>query len=75
MEEGTGSIWESSEQGYKRAREEGEVKRGREQSCEVGRERGSKENGKERQSRDCSLIYGGFPFNEIVSLTEPVKGP
>lgn len=71
MEEGTGSIWESSEQGYKRAMEEGERAelRGRE------RERGSKENGKERQSRDCGLIYGGFPFNEIVSLTEPVKGP
>lgn len=40
------------------------------------RERGErKENGKERQSRDCGLIYGGFPFNEIVSVTEPVKGP
>lgn len=42
---------------------------------EAERERGRKENGKERQSRDCRLIYGGFPFNEIVSVTEPVKGP
>lgn len=39
------------------------------------REEGRKKNGKERQSRDCRLIYGGFPFNEIVSVTEPVKGP
>ena len=40
-----------------------------------GGERERKENGKERRSRDCMLIYGGFPFNEIVSVTEPVKGP
>lgn len=39
------------------------------------REGGRKENGNKRQSRDCRLIYGGFPFNEIVSVTEPVKGP
>lgn len=38
-------------------------------------ERQRKENRNERQSRDCRLIYGGFPFNEIVSVTEPVKGP
>lgn len=42
----------------------------------VVEERGErKENRKERQSRDCGVIYGGFPFNEIVSVTEPVKGP
>lgn len=38
-------------------------------------ERGRKRTRNERQSRDCRLIYGGFPFNEIVSVTEPVKGP
>lgn len=47
--------------------------RGRERGEAEG-ERRRKENGKERQSRDCRLIYGGFPFNEIVSVTEPVKG-
>lgn len=58
------------------SREEGQGERGRKKkSREVERERGRKENGKERQSRDCRLIYGGFPFNEIVSVTEPVKGP
>lgn len=53
-----------------------EGERGRQGGSERERERGErKENGKERQSRDCGLIYGGFPFNEIVSVTEPVKGP
>lgn len=31
--------------------------------------------GNERLSRDSGLIYEGFPFNKIVSVTEPVKGP
>lgn len=51
-------------------------RRGRKEEWGGGEREGvRKENGKERQSRDCWLIYGGFPFNEIVSVTEPVKGP
>lgn len=43
--------------------------------------RGEEEGRKERKVGDGKsvvtggLIYGGFPFNEIVSVTEPVKGP
>ena len=47
----------------------------RERGRKEGRKEGRTENRKKRHSRDCSLIYGGFPFNEIVSVTEPVKGP
>lgn len=39
------------------------------------REGGEKEGGREKRVVPGGLIYGGFPFNEIVSVTEPVKGP
>lgn len=42
---------------------------------DVRERREGRRTGEKRQSRDCRLIYRGFPFNEIVSVTEPVKGP
>lgn len=39
------------------------------------RGKGGRRKGDGKRVVPGGLIYGGFPFNEIVSVTEPVKGP